>query len=311
MNEISKEILNKYQVRKTAKQKQIFRQFIIAELKKYGYLPKEEKIKNNINIIIGDVKTAKIILTAHYDTCAWLPFPNFITPNSLTGLIISQLLMLGVIFLLPYLIEQFLLNILKIDKMTSHFIYDLLLVFICWWIYFGKANKHTANDNTSGVITVLQTALKIPDELKKDVCFILFDNEEKGLCGSKAFVKRYPKIKKEAYIFNFDCVSDGDHLCFFPTKAMEEDEKMISLVKSVFVSKSSKYFKINEGFGIYPSDNMRFNKAFGICALKKWRKLYYLDRIHTSRDTVFDWQNIDFLVEGMIELISLINVRGL
>lgn len=305
MYEISKEILSKYQIRKTNKQKQKFRQFIISELTKYGYQVQEEKTKNNTNIIIGDVKTAKIILTAHYDTCAWLPFPNFIIPNNLIGFILNQLILLAIIFLFPYLVTQFFVDLFKIDATIGIFIKYIVFMFTCWWIYFGKANKHTANDNTSGVITVLETALKIPNDLKNEVCFVLFDNEEKGLCGSKAFIDKHPKTRSQCYIFNFDCVSDGDNIYFFPTKAMKKDEVIMNLVQTVFKDSDSKYFKINEGFGIYPSDNMQFNKAFGICALKRWQKIYYLNRIHTSRDTVFDQRNIDYLVEGMIKLISL------
>ena len=50
---------------------------------KKGYDPKEEKIKSSTNIIIGDMDKADIIYTAHYDTCAMLPFPNMIIPEQL------------------------------------------------------------------------------------------------------------------------------------------------------------------------------------------------------------------------------------
>jgi hypothetical protein len=35
------------------------------------------------NIVIGNPDTAKVLYTAHYDTCARLPFPNFITPKNI------------------------------------------------------------------------------------------------------------------------------------------------------------------------------------------------------------------------------------
>ena len=40
--------------------------------------------------MIGDMDKADIIYTAHYDTCAMLPFPNMIIPNSFIGFILSQ-----------------------------------------------------------------------------------------------------------------------------------------------------------------------------------------------------------------------------
>ena len=72
-----------------------------------------------------------------------------------------------------------------------------LCAFFVWWIIDGPANKHTANDNTSGVITLLEASLSMPDEDRKQVCFVFFDNEEKGMFGSAAFTKAHRKAKKE------------------------------------------------------------------------------------------------------------------
>ena len=33
--------------------------------------------------VLGDPETAKVVFSAHYDTCARLPFPNFIAPKNL------------------------------------------------------------------------------------------------------------------------------------------------------------------------------------------------------------------------------------
>ena len=79
MTELSKKILDAYQVRKTRKQKQAFTALLQQhipnlQVQKMGF-PKSH------NLVVGDPKTAKVLLTAHYDTCAWLPFPNFITPK--------------------------------------------------------------------------------------------------------------------------------------------------------------------------------------------------------------------------------------
>ena len=90
------------------------------------------------------------------------------------------------------------------------------------WAYFGKANTHTANDNTSGVITIIEAACNMPEEFRDRVCFILFDNEEKGLLGSKALAKKYKNIKQNKLVINFDCVSDGDYLLFLPYQSNEK-----------------------------------------------------------------------------------------
>ncbi|MFR3430848.1 MAG: M28 family peptidase [Holdemanella porci] len=96
----------------------------------------------------------------------------------------------------------------------------------------GKANKHTASDNTSGIITIIESAIKLPEDLRDEVCFVLFDNEELGLLGSSAFAKEYKEYLKNKLIINFDCVSDGNDIFFFPTKQIKNDQ-----------SKHEKYYK--------------------------------------------------------------------
>lgn len=80
MNETSRRILDHFQVRKTKKQKEEFRKYIIHELNQYGYCPSIQHKGINNNIIIGNIEKAKIFCTAHYDTQAVLPFPNLIVP---------------------------------------------------------------------------------------------------------------------------------------------------------------------------------------------------------------------------------------
>ena len=51
----------------------------------------------------------------------------------------------------------------------------------------GKPNKHTANDNTSGVITLLELMNRLSPEQKERTAFVFFDNEENGMLGSAFF----------------------------------------------------------------------------------------------------------------------------
>ena len=101
---------------------------------------------------------------------------------------------------------------------------------------FGKANKHTANDNTSGVITIIESAIKLPKDLRDEVCFVLFDNEELGLLGSSAFAKEYKEYVKNKLIINFDCVSDGNDIFFFPTKQIKNDQSKHDNIINAFAS---------------------------------------------------------------------------
>lgn len=309
MTEQSHKIMEDFQVRKSKKQKEDFRNWLCEELKKAGYAPKVEKGFAARNVVVGDPDTAKIIFSAHYDTCAVLPIPNFITPRNMLFYICYQLLLVIPLFLLVAVVEGILLAVIVELRspallMLMPFLSIALCVFFVWWILDGPANKHTANDNTSGVITLLETALSMPEKDRGKVCFVFFDNEEKGLFGSAAFIKAHKKAKKEALNINFDCVSDGDYIQFYPGSAMKgKDPETLDRIEAAFQGRGGKAVEVVRGFGFYPSDNKAFKRGVGVCALKHKRFIgYYMDRIHTNKDTVFEEENIELLRDGALRL---------
>ena len=310
MNEISCKILDYYQVRKTKKQKEEFRKYIIHELNQYGYCPRIQNKGINNNMIIGNMEKAKIFCTAHYDTQAVLPFPNLIVPNNLFGLILSQLAIIICVLILIFLINIVFIKLFVWTGLFNGFELSIassiswLIIMI--WMLFGKANKHTANDNTSGVVTIIESAIKLPEDFRDEVCFVLFDNEELGLLGSAAFAKEYKKYIKNKLIINFDCVSDANDIFFFPTKRIKNDQSKHEVIIKAFASTNYISVHMNKGFGFYPSDNFNFKYAYGICSLKKGL-FYYLDRIHTSRDIIFNEENIELLSDGVCKLVNTIH----
>ncbi len=83
MTQTTRTIFEKYEIRKTKKQKTAFIQWVVPYLQSLGYPVTVEQGKCGVrNIVIGDIEQAKVVFTAHYDTCAVLPIPNFITPKS-------------------------------------------------------------------------------------------------------------------------------------------------------------------------------------------------------------------------------------
>ena len=211
MTELSKIILDKWQVRKTRQQKTAFIDFMKSQIPELTV--EEGGFGKNRNLVIGDVKRAQMILTAHYDTCAQLPFPNFITPKN-----IWLYLGYSILICLPFLI---LVGVLA--GVTSLLTDDRFIVFLCsyfpsmgllfWMLLGGKPNPHTANDNTSGVIQLCEIWASLTEEQRKSVAFVFFDNEENGLLGSAYFAKLHKKDGlKDKLIFNFDCVSDGQKI---------------------------------------------------------------------------------------------------
>ena len=78
MTELSREILRDRQVRKTKAQKQRFIDLLQRRLP--GLKVEEGGWPHCRNLVLGDPDSADVLFTAHYDTCARLPFPNFVTP---------------------------------------------------------------------------------------------------------------------------------------------------------------------------------------------------------------------------------------
>lgn len=319
MTKISREVLEKWEIRKSKKQKAEFRDWLCGQLTEAGYTPQVERHRSlytSHNVVAGDPGRAKMLLTAHYDTCAVLPFPNFITPRNLFWYLVYQLLIVAVFFAMVFAATfgATFLAITVTDDVDLGAAIGMaagyaVLIFDMWWMFDGKANRHTANDNTSGVITLLEIALSLPEELRKDVCFVWFDNEERGLLGSGAFAKKHKEAKKNALVLNFDCVGDGDSLQFFPGKKAKKDGTPQRLCDS-FLPAGEKTVEVVTGFGFYPSDQAAFVHGVGVCALKKSKIFgWYMDRIHTGRDTVLDEVNIELLRAGTVRLLQTMNEK--
>ena len=99
MTETTKTIFEKYEIRKTKKQKADFVDYVRTVAEKHGYTMHAEKGSFGAkNIVIGDPETAKAIFTAHYDTCPRLPFPNFITPKNFFFYIVYQFVLVALMF---------------------------------------------------------------------------------------------------------------------------------------------------------------------------------------------------------------------
>ncbi len=305
MLEISKQILDNYQVRKTKKQKLRF----ISFLKQYfpNLTVEEGGLGHNRNIIIGDVSSAKVILSAHYDTCAVLPFPNLIMPRNFLFSILYALLVCIPFFAVRSICDTLMYNLTDNWLLSYYVSFILMFALIIYVFMLGKPNKHTANDNTSGIITLLEIYGKLSEDERKKVAFVFFDNEENGLLGSAYFRKLHKQEIKSKLLINYDCVSDGDNILLVLNKATRKyyeqpvkDTFKSNGDKTVYIHKSSTTF--------YPSDQVGFPISIAVSALKKNRILgLYMNRIHTSRDTVFDERNIEFITDKTKQLIEKIS----
>lgn len=301
------DVLSLFPVRKSKKQKSEFRDTVIQYCESLGYRSVVEKGSMGVrNLVIGDPEQAKYVITAHYDTCAGLPFPNLITPCSF-WLFAAWQLLLVVILCVPAGVVGGLLGLLFGEPSMAAFFAYLLLLAELVWMMIGPANKRNANDNTSGVVTVLETAASIPPELRDQVCFVLFDLEEAGLLGSSAYRKAHRKATSRQIILNVDCVGEGNEILLFPTGKLKKDKKRLNRLGACCAETGEKAITLKQkGFAIYPSDQSNFPIGLGIAAFcrSKWAGLY-LAKIHTRKDTVLDEKNVavirDFLVRVIRE----------
>ena len=302
MTETSKTILAEFQVRKSKKQKAAFRDWLCGELTAAGYAPTVEKSAIAANVVVGDPENAEVLFTAHYDTQAVLPIPNFITPRNFFWYLLYQFVVVGSMFLIAGIVAGLLL-LFRLPVEAAMLVFSVVLLVCCWWLIDGPANKHTVNDNTSGVITLVEAALALPVEDRPKVCFVFFDNEEKGMLGSSAFAGKHKQVKKSKLVVNFDCVSDGPSIQFFPSRKLKKDKTKLDSLEKAFRSAGDRRVEVVRGFGFYPSDNAAFRLGAGVCALRKHKIFgWYMSRIHTAKDTVMEEENIELLRDGCLRL---------
>lgn len=300
------DVLANYEIRKSKKQKTAFITALCAYAASRRYSAKVEKGSLGCrNIVIGDPEKAEYLITAHYDTCAWMPMPNLVTPFNLVAYLLYQLLILAVLLVVTMaagVAIGFLLGSNEAGYWIGYVLYWLLWL----GLMFGPANRHTANDNTSGVVTLLEIMATLPENLRHKVCFVLFDLEEAGLLGSAAYRKAHKAATEHQMVINMDCVGDGDTLMLIPSKKLRSDEKMLTRLDTVCGSWGKKSLSLHKkGFVFYPSDQAHFPHGVAVAAFRH-SKLFgpYYGRIHTHRDTVLDQTNVNILRAALISLIS-------
>lgn len=297
-------ILDKFMIRRNKKQKTEFIEWIKEQFKDSGFDINVEKGGFGArNIVFGNVEEAKVVFTAHYDTCAVMPVPNFITPTNIWIYLLYQLLLLIPMFGISIGAGELFAFLFPDLAFLAQTIYTFVLFFFVYLLMFGPANKTTVNDNTSGVITILEMIDKIPDNLKSKVAFVLFDLEESGLIGSSEFASKHKKNMKDKLLINFDCVSDGKKMLFvFNKKA----KGMSELLSKSYVSVDNVESQMVVKNGFYPSDQAGFPIGVGVCAVIKGKHFEYIDKIHTNKDTVLREENILYLVDKSIDLVDKI-----
>ena len=303
MTELSREILRDWQIRKTKAQKTRFIEFMQSRLPELRVEQGGKPLCRNL--VLGDPESADVVFTAHYDTCARLPFPNFITPKNFLLYLLYQLLIVLPFFAIG-LLFGFALIRLGVYAPAAMMLGWLLAMALLFYVFlFGPPNRHTANDNTSGIVTLCELYAAMSEEERARCALVFFDHEESGLFGSAAFRAQHKKAMKGRLVVNFDCVSDGDHILIVQNGRAKK--RAGAAFAEAFASAGDKQLHLEGPLGaFYPSDQVNFPCAAGVAAMNKAPVLgLYMTRIHTAKDTVCDERNFAFLVEGARRFLRL------
>ncbi|MBS5926173.1 MAG: M28 family peptidase [Clostridium paraputrificum] len=305
-----KDLLCRY----TKDEKSEFRDLIITELKKSGYKAKVDNgysgliCKDINNVITDNIDEADYIITAHYDT-----------PTSNKGSIINILSTIHRYFgnskpisIIFGLIILFVL-ILILEYLDN--LHPLLLGFICIILLIETVmsfssllfnninrykNKFNLVDNTSGVIGVLALANRLNGN--KNIAFILFDKEENGCKGSSQYMKKIYNSSvnfRKKIIINLDCIcsSSKDDFWVLESNKLPDTNPLLRSIAEKLDNTIINKKSLN-------SDHKSFkeNPTLGIGKVKKAKiKGYYLENIHTNKDTELYPDDIQLLTNTLYE----------
>ncbi len=299
------EIVSRFPVRRTTEQKQAFRDWAVEEIRSLGYTAKVEQNGRNDNIVVGNPEKAPVLLTAHYDTPGVNFLPNLMLPRSpllhflyvllnvLILLVISGVLMLaaGAVTGSP--------GIARAAWIVTYFGLLLLMNF------GGIPNKNNVNDNTSGVATLMTLMAQLPPEARQNAAFILFDNEEKGMMGSKAYARDHQQVAYTRMTVNLDCVGVGENILVISRKLAREHREFAYFQRHMEAISTRKVHLFDSKGSVSNSDWKNFKSGATIMACKKAPVVgFYTPHIHTSRDTAADEGNITAIADALAGCIA-------
>lgn len=301
------ELVSRFPVRKKEEQKEAFLRYAAGVMREMGYpvrIEENGRRGQQKNLVAGGPDTARVIFTAHYDTPANMVLPNLMLPRNLP---LFSLYQIGVVLILLVIALAPAFGVFSLTKdrrlMMLAFLaayYALLLLLI-----MGPANKHNVNDNTSGVAAVMQLMALLHEEERQRAAFILFDNEEKGMQGSKAFALQHEHVKKDALVVNLDCVRVGDHLVVVAKNYARPMAEYALLEESLTPGEGIIPHFYPAASSVMNSDHKSFRRGVGIAACNR-RPLvgFYVGGIHTRRDTRAEERNINYLAQRLAAFVK-------
>ena len=299
------EIAGRFPIRRKAEQKKAFRDWTVGEIRRLGYSVKVEQNGNHENIVVGNPEKAPVLFTAHYDTPGIGLMPNLMLPRNPVLFILYAAL--NVVLLLLIASAVMLAaggvtgnpNAARIAWIVAYF--GMLL----WMNYGSAANKNNVNDNTSGVATLLTMMAQLPPEARQNAAFILFDDEEKGMAGSKAYVKDHQQVGYTRMAVNLDCVGVGENILVISRKLARQHREYAFLEKHMRAITGRQVHFFDTRGSVSNSDWKSFKCGIAVLASKKAPIVgFYTPHVHTKRDTFADEGSITAIADALTACVA-------
>lgn len=301
------EITSRFPVRRKAEQKKLFRDWAVAEIRRMGYSVKVEQtgLQCHENIIVGNPEKAPMLFTAHYDTAAWNLLPNILLHrNPVLNLMYQMLIVL--ILLAGAAVVMLAAGALTGSPEAARLLWITAYLGILLWSTFGGIpNKHNVNDNTSGLAALFTMMAQLPAEDRAKCAFILFDNEEKSLGGSKSYAKEHQQVAYTRLTVNLNCIGVGEHFIVISHKLARQHREFTYLQRHLEALAARKPHFFDSLGSVCPSDWKSFKCGVNISAARYLSGIgFYTPYLHTGRDTEADSGNIAAIADALTACIQ-------
>jgi Peptidase family M28 len=284
-----------------------------------AHLLPHKKSRNVIGELRAENDRVGLVVVAHYDSArSGLSF----SPNMVKNFRLSFLMMVGSIFGVAVLtVVNLILRLIGGDTNLGVWIATLvfcgyLLVPLVFMIHRELAMDFTpgANDNASGVVTMLALADKVTEEESQvpGVMFLATGAEEVGTAGMIEFLKVHGERIGDALIVNLDNLGTG-HLCYIDCEGMlfghNSDEVLLWLAGKVAEKKHLPVWRT--GYRLLSTDATpalaRGYKAMSVMAFDDHGRL---PNWHWQTDTVenIDMENLEIARAFLWNLVKKVDL---
>lgn len=273
------------------KQKEIFLNEVITNCnklnKKTSFMTLHNKVNHVCNLVINDLKSAKTIVCASYDTASKVILPNYkyypFNPklnvkqesyNLFLEVVISALLLV-----LAYMIVIKTINMTLWIKILG-IVCCVIIVLYCFFALFkGRANVFNFNRNSAAIALIMHLVEHVDND---KVAYVLLDKSCNSYEGLKLLKEN---VSDHQTIILLDCIADGEK-----TVVAHNNVDVSALLKEGYIDK--KFDDTDNTLGY-------FNKCIMICKGSIADHRFIVKNTRSKKDYRVDVDALNVLYEDL------------